>query len=458
MSVRTAILARAALVALGLAVLLWALSWAALAAFPRGESTIADPIDFLAFDCAARVGATHADPYLAEPLRLCEREALAESGVKIVPNLVVPAPLPPYALAIFAVLAPLRFRDASALWFALSLLAIGATIVLVRKLTNVPLAIVVAVLLSADALASVPIGQMVPLVLCSLCAAALALRAERPRLAALLTLPLMLEPHVGLPVALALFAWEPGARRTLLAGALVLGLLSLADGFGRNVEYLRVVLPEQARGEGLEFGGQYSLSALLAAAGVAPSLALGLGAASYLLMAGCGIALAGRVAAKLDDRAVVLLLPAAFAVVGGTYVHIHQMAFTLPLLLLLVARRPRLRALTIAALIALAIPWETLGEIPGIGPAHRPAHRIDVAAQLARVSSGTLPAEVAWGVWVRSGERDSRTALERVEFKVPTWLGLALLIVAASLVARERAGLASSATLGRPARPARGPT
>jgi hypothetical protein len=434
-------IARIALFVTALAGLVFALSRVALVAFPRTEAMIAEPIDFLAFDCAAKVGVSRADPYLAEPLRSCERAAMAESGLVIVPDLVVPAPLPPYALAAFAPFARLDFRDASALWFALSLVAAGGTIVQLRRLTNVPLALVAAVVLTADALASIPIGQLVPLVLCALCGAASALRAGRPHVAALLTLPLMLEPHVGLPAALALFIWEPRARRTLALGVVLLGFLSLAGGAGRNLEYLRVVLPAQARAEGLEFGGQYSLSALLAVIGVAPGLALALGTASYLVMAGCGVAFAGRLAAKLDDRAVLLLLPPAFAVAGGTYVHVHQMAFALPLLLLLLARRPRLRALTVAAVIALAIPWETLGELSGIGPAHAPPRRVDVAAQLAQVSAGTLPAETAWGVWVRSGERDSRTVWERFEFKLPTWLGLALLISAAVLVAREPNGL-----------------
>jgi hypothetical protein len=434
---------------LGAVALLYALTVGVLAAFPGKEAWIAEPIDFLAFDCAAKVGASGADPYLAEPLRSCERDALWESHIKIVPNLVVPAPLPPYALAIFSILSRLAFRAASGMWFALGLIALGATVVLLRKLTNAPILLLAVVLLLADAFASIPIGQLVPLVLCALCGVGLALRAERPALAAALTLPLMLEPHVGLPVALALFVWEPRARRPLLVVAAVLGVLSLSEGFGRNFEYLRVVLPAQARGEGLEFGGQYSLSALLAALGVGASLALALGTASYVAMMAAGIALAGRLAKNLEDRSLVALVPPACVVFGGTYVHIHQMAFALPLTLLLVMRRPRLRALTVAALFALAIPWETLGEIPGIGPAHKSAHHIDIAAQLARVSAGTLPAEEAWGVWVRSGERDSRTAWERFEFKVPTWLGLGLLLGAALLVARECDGLQPLRPAGR---------
>jgi len=301
-SPRTATLMRGALAAVAFAVLIGVLAQAALIAFPRGEAIVAQPIDFLAFDCAAKVGASGADPYLAEPLRSCERDALAESGIKIVPDLVVPAPLPPYALAVFGALAHLSFREASALWFALALVAVAASIVLLRRLTDAPLVVVTIVALTAVAFASVPIGQQVPLLLCALCGAALALRLERPQLAALLTLPLMLEPHVGLPVAVALFVWQPRARRALLGGAVLLVLLSLAEGPARNLEYVRVVLPEQARGEGLEFGGQYSLSALLAAVGVAPATALALGSASYVFMAGRGAGRTRRREARRSRR------------------------------------------------------------------------------------------------------------------------------------------------------------
>jgi hypothetical protein len=169
------------------------------------------------------------------------------------------------------------------------------------------------------------------------------------------------------------------------------------------------------------------LSALLAAYGVAPPLAVALGTASYLTMFALALALAPRVARGLDDPAALLFVPAAFVLLGGAYVHAHQMAFALPLALLLLGRVPRVRALAAVALLALAIPWETLAEIPGIGAAHAPPSKADVAAQLARVAGPNLPAETAWGVWVRSGVRDSRTTGERLALKIPIWLGLLVL-------------------------------
>src|SRR5579884_1561266 len=90
--------ARSLAVALGVAVLI-------LAAILAHDRHAAKPIlnahnDFTAFYCAGSVVRAHADPYLVEPLRGCER------GLDEFPGApawhVVPAPFPGYVLAIFA--------------------------------------------------------------------------------------------------------------------------------------------------------------------------------------------------------------------------------------------------------------------------------------------------------------------------------------------------------------------
>jgi hypothetical protein len=402
------------------------LAWLFLT-FPKSGAPISNPIDFLAFHSAARAAAGGHDPYLSEPLRSFERAALAESKIVIVPNLVVPAPLPPYELAIFAPLGLLSFRLASALWFAGALVALGVTVVLLRRATGSSLFAIVPAVLLADGFASVIIGQIVPFVLCALVAAGYALERDRPRLAAALVLSTALEPHVGLGAMAGLFVCEPRARRTLVAGLAALAVLSLSSGgFARNVEFLNVVLPAQARAEGLELGGQYSLSALLAAFGVSAAVALALGSAWYAAMLVVGAALAGRVARALRHRSAALFFPTALTILGGTYVHVHQFAFALPLLFLILAHPGRIARLALLALLLLAIPWETFFEA-GVGNQPAPRHGT-VAAQLARVSAGDLPAEAPWGVWVRSGTRDARSATEQLACKLPTWLGLLLLL------------------------------
>jgi len=402
----------------------------------RGGTVVArNQTDFIAFYCAARVRSAGADSYPAEPLRTCEAESLASLGSRIVPYLVVPAPLPPYALALFAPLALLPFQAAAGAWFCILLMATGATFVLLRRLTDLPPLALFFPLLFADAFASLAIGQLVPVVVCFVCAAALALRAQRTWPAAAFASATLLEPNVGLPLCVAAFVWQPELRRALLACVCVLALFSLAyGGLHDNLEYLSRVAPAQARAEGLSFVGQYSLSALLFQAGVAAGLALQLGFLSYIAMAAAGIVLAGRLAAVLADRALVVLTPPAFALIGGAYVHIHQMAFALPLAFVLIAWGGAWRPLLVAALFCLAVPWQSFAEMPFFANRLPPRPYVDARIPMRAAADGTRLAEDEWGVWESLAVRDRRTPAQRLATKLPTWFGLLALAFAALAV------------------------
>jgi len=391
-------------------------------------------IDFLAFYCAGKVSAARADPYLAEPLRSCEETAMASLGpkFKMAPYLVVPAPLPPYVLALFAPFGLASYRVAATLWFALLLGACALTVILLRRLSVLPLLVLFVPVLLADALASILIGQIVPVVLCFVCAAALALRDGKPLAAAGYAVATLLEAHVGLPLCLALFVWQPQTRRGIVLFGGALGLLSLAyGGIAQHVEYLTRVVPAQARAEGLSFSGQYSLSALLAQTGVEPGLALQLGSLSYVVMLVVGIVLAGRLARSLHDPAFVAVVPPALVLLGGAYAHIHQMAFALPLAFMLVARRSAWRPLALAALLLLAIPWQSFAEMPFFYTRLPPLPRVDIRPAMSRIAEGDRLAEDEWGLWQSLPIRDRRTPLQRLETKLPTWLGLLALTIAA---------------------------
>jgi len=284
--------------------------------------------------------------------------------------------------------------------------------------------------LLADGLASIIIGQIVPIVLCFVCASALALREDKPLAAAAYAVATLLEAHIGLALCLALFVLEPRSRRGLLVfGGLLAGLSLAYGGFEQNVEYLARVVPAQARAEGLSFSGQYSLSALLAQTGVAPGLALALGSLSYLVMLVIGIGLAVRLARTLHDRAYVVLVPPAFVLLGGAYAHIHQMALALPLAFMLVARRSAWRPLAFAALLLLAVPWQSFAEMPFFYMRLPPLPHVDVRPAMSRIADGGRLAEDEWGLWQSLPIRDRRTPLQRFETKVPTWLGLIALAV-----------------------------
>jgi len=395
-------------------------------------SPITDPIDLVAFYCGGRVLAERRDPYTIEPLRTCERAALRESGIAIVPNLVVPAPLPPYALALFSAASLVSFRAASTVFFCASLFAIGLAIALTIRLARGPPLVIAGAYVTALVFGSLLIGQIVPLVLAALCASALALRAGRIWLSVACASLAMLEPHVGVAALAGIFVTERRARLPVCASAVALAALSLAaGGFDRNLEYALAVLPAHARSEVSNFYAQYSLTALLYACGAPAQAALRWGECSYVAAVLCGVAVARKLARTYGDAAFAVLAPVAFALIGGAFIHIQQMALALPLGFLFV-RYHREKTLAFVAIALLAVPWESLYEI--FFYTHVVASG-NPAAALARVWNPAWLADRVWQVWIELiHTRDGRTPFQLLLFKLPTWLGLAAL----ALVALQR--------------------
>jgi hypothetical protein len=387
------------------------------------QGPLTDPFDFTAFYCAGKVLAQGHDPYRSEPLRTCERRALAASHIAIVPYLVAPAPLPPYALVAFGTLARVPFVTACAAFFVLSLAASAAAILLCLRLARISAAFVAAAVCAALVMGSLYIGQIVPLVLVALCGCALALRAGRFGAASLCALATMAEPHVGFAAVLALFVLERRTRVALAAGGLALVAVSLlAGGFALNVEYLTQVLPAHARSEVGNFGRQLSLTATAYALGAGVRTALILGEASYVAMLALGIEFGRRLAVKFDDRAFFALTPVAAVLFGGVFLHDHQIALALPFGFLLARYTPR-RAFAYAALAVLAVPWPSALEV-ALLPLF-PPHLIHSTRALAAVANGSLLAEAPWQAWITFlNARDSRTPLEMFGYKLPTWFAL----------------------------------
>ncbi|MGH7757112.1 MAG: hypothetical protein ACREM8_12635, partial [Vulcanimicrobiaceae bacterium] len=105
----------------------------------RRGSPVTNPPDFRAYYCGAVVAAAGGDPYRAEPLGACESAAAGAFGYVLFPHLVMPAPLPGYALAFFAPFAALPFPTASAIWFGILVAALATTVFLVVDLTRRPM-------------------------------------------------------------------------------------------------------------------------------------------------------------------------------------------------------------------------------------------------------------------------------------------------------------------------------
>lgn len=410
---------------------------------PGVATPVTNPADFRAFACAARVLATGGDPYRTEPLRGCEQAAARAFGLQMFDGLVLPAPLPPYALALFAPLGLLPFPAASLLWFVISIAAVALGSIALVRLGGLPVGVAVLAMLGAAGYVSLPLGQIVPLIVALLCGAALALRSGRVATAAVLCALTTIEPHVGLPACLALFVCEARARRALLACAVVALAASLwLAGPAVCLEYVRDVLPAHARSQVGQFGVQYSLTALLYALGADGGAALAAGSLSYVAMVAAGIVLARVLAARYDDAAFVVLLPPAFALVLGTFVHLAQIAVAVPAVALLIAhaRAGGPRRLAYAALFALAVPWGAIADTGTFSAllwphAAAPRHVALPASDAGALAEQTESDFMAGGGYGSSGG----SVLENIAVKFPTWAALLALVgVSAGMLPRAR--------------------
>jgi hypothetical protein len=323
--------------------------------YPRGSW----PIDFHAFYCAGAAVADRADPYRTEPLRTCENASRGFApghGVQFA----IPAPLPGYALAPFVLLSRFPYLVAASLWTAILLASLALTVAALRFLCDLRVETILAALLLQGAYA-IYLGQIVPIVCAATVLAAFFLTRGRDRAAALAAAVAMLEPHLGLPVCLALFIARPGSRAVLLACGATFLIASFALlGPDMNIEYVRDVLPAHALSE-LSNQDQYSLSYVSYLAGLGARTASGLGTFSYVAMLAAGI-LAGRAAAaRTGLTALLVLVPPAFAVFGGPFVHVQQLAIAIPAALFLACTRLQSARFGAVAVMLLCAPWPSVG-------------------------------------------------------------------------------------------------
>jgi hypothetical protein len=325
--------------------------------------------DFRAFYCAGSAVRAHADPYREHPLDECERGVRAPGLSTLRSGVAVPAPFPGYALALFALFAGLPFPVASALWIMLTGGALAAAIVLLARVTATPLAAGAIALGFPAATVALPLGQVTPLVLLAIVAAAAALQAGRARLAAVAALGALLEPHVGLALVLGIAAGVPRARITLVVGCALLAVLGAAvSGPPHEWEYLRAVLPAHALAN-LADSSQFSTANLAYAVGFHAPAALGLGTLWYAAALGGGTWVALRLRARLGGVALALI-PPAFVVFGGTHTHLAQLALAVPAFLLVCsAARGAFREAAVAVTIVAAIPWLFIAPFPLLFPA-----------------------------------------------------------------------------------------
>lgn len=421
---------------------------------------------FAAFYCGGDVARHGHDPYRTEPLRACEQ--MLPSYRYDAAGVVEPAPFPPVVLVAFGTLATLPFAWAVGVYAVLALAAMAFAAWALQRKTGFSPYFVGASLAIGALYQNLKFGQLPPLVIGVVCAAALLLERGRPRAAAVVASLSLIEPHVAGPVLLALFVASKASRLTLaIAGVVVAAVSVVVLDPALSLEYFMRALPAHAASE-VTANDQFSVTWLAHALGATDPTALRAGAISYALMAVLGILAGLRLAQRFARPAFIVLVPAAFAVIGGTFIHDIQLPIATPAALLLASvATGRVRTLALAAVMLLALMWfddfsaalalAALAVLAWTAPfgwatgAQRTAftatvcaayactifvfHRLpgDIHAVLpAHPDAGGPPQELAsavWGRFVRMtayGWASMRITAE----KLPLWTALALLLYA----------------------------
>jgi hypothetical protein len=325
--------------------------------------------DFRAFYCAGAVIAQHANPYLEEPLRSCERDAGPPAEPAFLRPVALPAPLPPYALALFVPFGLLPFPVAAVLYGLLLIAAMTAATALYARVTGVSSVLLNVVFAAITATVTYYVGQPVPLVFLALAAAALFARSGRWAAAGACAVAASIEPHVALPALAGMLVALPRTRLPILVCGAALGAVGvLAVGLGTSISYVRDVVPAHALANAFEW--QFSLTSVLTSLGVAAPLAIRCGELMFAAMVALGVAVALRLRKLTGDAAVMVLIPPAFGVFGGVHVHFQQLAIAFPAILYVFARYPQARALAAGGLALAMIPWNVMSStvLAGLSP------------------------------------------------------------------------------------------
>lgn len=313
--------------------------------------------DFQAFYCAGSAARAGADPYRTQPLGACEHRESAGTYAALPADVVLPAPQPGYDIAAFALISLLPFESAKAVWGALLAVAIAIAMLAAIGATRASPGEVVMALAVSLVFPALAFGELFAVFAATACAAMYFAAIGRWNAAGIAGALCLVEPHLGLPVCIALALWRPQTRAAMAASVVALGGISVALlGVRANVEYVTIVLPLHALAE-LGSDAQLSVSTLLHALAVPDGLATIGGAVFYVIAAVAGIVLGRMLAARSGSDAFIPAAASAFAAMGGTFIHVTELFAAVPLALLLVRARTKYCPAFTAALVLLAVPW-----------------------------------------------------------------------------------------------------
>lgn len=319
------------------------------------------PIDFVAFWCAGNATLHGANPYLEGSLHVCER------SYGLLPSLTVPVPYPPYDMALFAAAATLPEPLAFALYCILVLAVTVVAGFAMGRVAGIGFFVATAAFALALAIPSLPFGQVAPFAVCGLVCALLAVRNDRPVLAALGLAAAAIVPNLALPAWIASFIAAPRTRVPLmLCGLALMAIALLVAGPNVCLQYVAGVLPAHARSEMVGWGQLGSIS-LFYALLRAPQIAFALAYAVFAAFVAGGIVVGSRLARRFGGAHWTIASAAAFGAIGSPFLHGHDVAFAAPLALMLAVAAGGLLAQWSAILILT--PWQTLIYSGGVAAA-----------------------------------------------------------------------------------------
>ena len=329
---------------------------------PTAAQTFADRhsgwmmVDFRAYYCAALSQREGRDPYLVEPLHTCET-ATPFPFYRASARVTVPAPYPPYALALLAPLTFAPFRVAVLLWCLLLAACVAAAAWSLSRIIGQPFSVGWAAFALALGLTSFPGGNAMPVAVAMITLAALFQERGKTVAASVCIALAMIEPNVALPGALGLFVAARTSRVPLILAAALLGALSLfTGGLSLNLQYVQTVLPAHALSE-VSRDNQYSLSTVVAAFGTPDRAAAAIGALSYAILLSVGVIIGNRLSRRYASPAFAIAIPTAFALIGGSFVHTEAIAAAVPGSMMLLRRTPAPRIWTLGGALLVSVPW-----------------------------------------------------------------------------------------------------
>ena len=313
-------------------------------------------IDFRAYYCAALAQREGRNPYFTASVHECEGKTPAPY-YRAPKNVTVPAPYPPYALTFFAPLTFLPFAAAALLWWMALALSLLLAAYALARIARQPMLVAWGALVLSLGLSSFWSGNVMPIAFAAIIVAALAVQRGRFAIAVPALAIAMVEPQVALPAAIGLFVAYSRVRLALILAAALLGVISVASsGVPQTLSYFTAVAPAHVLSE-VSRDNQYSLATVLAALGVTDVSAAAAGSISYVIVSAVGVLAALRLARRFDDPSLTVLVPAAFSVLGGSFVHTEEIAIAIPACLLLFTQARAQRPWLFTALILLIVPW-----------------------------------------------------------------------------------------------------